>query len=426
MIAIVGGGLAGLSAAFHLKKDYQLFESSSSAGGIASSFTSGGFTFDHAIHILYTNDPYVSALIRKLLGSNFEEHRRSSWIFSNEKYTPYPYQTNMRGLPLRVITKNLLGLIAAQFHRQKPEDSVRFDQWVLSRFGRGIASHFMLPLNEKIWAIPPDKMNCEWMKDRVQNPDLYTICKGVLRSDSTYGSNAVFWYPSKGGISALPNALQAQLPPIRLRMHCTAIDPKAKSIRFSNDEVHPYSTAIISIPLPVLVSLLLDPPKEVIAAASRLKWNTVTTVNLGIERSDLCEKHWIYVPEKKYLFQRLSFPSNFSSSLVPPGMSSIMAEISSSVWRPLPPIDIVGTTIQQLQEMKLLQADDKIVIKEVRTIEPAYIIYDEYRCEAVETIHRYLRSISIIPCGRFGDWAYLNMDQTILSGKRAAEEAEKL
>ena len=117
---------------------------------------------------------------------------------------------------------------------------------------------------------------------------------------------------------------------------------------------------------------------------------------------------------------------NFSPSLAPPGTSSIMAEISSSEYRPLPKIDIVEQTIAQLTKIGVLRKDDRILAKKVIHIEPAYIIYTPEHRESVDIIHHYLRSIGIIPCGRFGEWEYFNMDQTILSGKRAADEASSI
>ena len=50
-IVILGGGLAGLSSAWHLENvgynDYQLFEMESRVGGLARSEEVDGFTFDY-------------------------------------------------------------------------------------------------------------------------------------------------------------------------------------------------------------------------------------------------------------------------------------------------------------------------------------------------------------------------------------------
>ncbi|MGH7165590.1 MAG: NAD(P)-binding protein, partial [Nitrospiraceae bacterium] len=52
MIVIVGAGLAGLSAAFHLKGvPYRLFEKEHEVGGLCRSYQLDGFTFDITGHL---------------------------------------------------------------------------------------------------------------------------------------------------------------------------------------------------------------------------------------------------------------------------------------------------------------------------------------------------------------------------------------
>ena len=62
-LVIIGAGVAGLSAAYHLQQrgfsNYQLFEKDSEVGGLCKSFVMDGFTFDYAAHILYTEDGYA-------------------------------------------------------------------------------------------------------------------------------------------------------------------------------------------------------------------------------------------------------------------------------------------------------------------------------------------------------------------------------
>jgi protoporphyrinogen oxidase len=60
----------------------------------------------------------------------------------------------------------LLGLIEAQ---KQPLDKSRFENFeelILGVFGRGIAKHFMMPYNFKVWAHPPRLMNKEWIGER--------------------------------------------------------------------------------------------------------------------------------------------------------------------------------------------------------------------------------------------------------------------
>ena len=86
-VIIIGAGLAGLSAVYHLKRDYILLEREDRVGGLCRTNWINGFGFDLSIHILYSKDPYAADLIRnKLLKGNFTEQVRGSWIYTNGIY----------------------------------------------------------------------------------------------------------------------------------------------------------------------------------------------------------------------------------------------------------------------------------------------------------------------------------------------------
>lgn len=88
--AIIGAGPTGLSAAYHLGHDALLFERNSMVGGWCRSIKDDGFTFDHAGHIMYSNDPYVLGLYDILLGSNVHWQDCEAWVYSNNVYTRVP------------------------------------------------------------------------------------------------------------------------------------------------------------------------------------------------------------------------------------------------------------------------------------------------------------------------------------------------
>jgi UDP-galactopyranose mutase len=70
--------------------------------------------------------------------------------------------------------------------------------------------------------------------------------------------------------------------------------------------------------------------------------------------------------------------------------------------------------------------DDKIVVSDVADLQYAYIIYDKHHRKNVDKIHSFLREKCIFPCGRFGEWEYFNMDHSMNSGKKTAEQVNKI
>jgi hypothetical protein len=63
-----------------------------------------------------------------------------------------------------------------------------FQSWVRAHFialslgaGEGITSIFMRPYNFKVWAIPAENMQCEWLGERTTAVDLKGSIRSVLR-----------------------------------------------------------------------------------------------------------------------------------------------------------------------------------------------------------------------------------------------------
>ena len=118
MIIILGAGLTGLSAAYHLRRggcrDWALYEREDRPGGLCRSESLGGFTFDYTGHFLHLRTPEMKRLAGRLLGHGLDRVTRSSWIWSQGVFTRYPFQTNTYGLPVETVKEILLGYIQAR------------------------------------------------------------------------------------------------------------------------------------------------------------------------------------------------------------------------------------------------------------------------------------------------------------------------
>ena len=81
-----------------------------------------------------------------------------------------------------------------------------FEEFIYQVWGAGIAKHFAVPYNRKIWAVPLDQMETSWLGGRVPMPDLEEMITGALTPKAKpMGPNARFGYPLRGGFQALMN-----------------------------------------------------------------------------------------------------------------------------------------------------------------------------------------------------------------------------
>jgi protoporphyrinogen oxidase len=179
---------------------------------------------------------------------------------------------------------------------------------------------------------------------------------------------------------------------------------------------------ISTLPIPLLYRMLTDTPDELKHAASRLNALSVLNINLGIERPQISDQHWIYFPENEYVFSRVGFPMNFSDTLTPKNTSSMYIEITHRRGDKLNGDALFERSITDLRKCGILRDDDRILTRHVIDIDFGYVVFDEHRQTHLQTLIDYLASVNIYTAGRYGRWDYFSMEDSILSGKTAAEQ----
>ncbi len=94
-------------------------------------------------------------------------------------------------------------------------------------WGAGIAKHFAIPYNRKLWAVPLDEMETSWLGGRVPLPNLEEMIEGALSPVAKpMGPNARFGYPLRGGFQALMDGFLPHLKgELRLKTRVTAVSP---------------------------------------------------------------------------------------------------------------------------------------------------------------------------------------------------------
>lgn len=425
-VLVLGGGLAGLSAARHLGElgvERLVVEAKPRPGGTAGSVESNGFTFDYTGHLLHLHDPYGKKLILSLLGDNVAVHDRRAYIYSKGVFTKYPFQANTRGLPPEVVTDCVAGFLETVHRPRALPKAPDFLSWSRATFGEGVTRHFMRPYNEKLWRVPLARLTTEWQGRFVPKPAAAEVVYGAFaEQDKLFGYNAQFRYPVRGGIQALPDALAAALEPgvLRAGAPVESVDLREKvAVVKGLGEVR-YERLVNTLPLCDFLDLAAPLPPAVKAARARLRWNTVWNLNLGVDRV-VSDKHWVYYPEKKYPFYRVGFSSNFSPHLAPAGHTAIYVEVARPGGTKVDVPKLEAQVLRGLRDADVLRPGDTLAAKVWMPVKVGYVVYDFDRTPAVNVIFKHLASRGVESIGRYGGWKYSFMEETILDGKRCAE-----
>jgi UDP-galactopyranose mutase len=476
-VAIIGAGPTGLSAAYHLGERALLIEKNAEMGGWCRSIEQDGFTFDYAGHIMFSADPYVHQLYQMLLGDNVHWQDREAWIWSKNVYTRYPFQGSLYGLPAEVIRECIVGAIEARFGALKqnrkgggngsaaggangtngacktngavndccadgilessvalakpamqasePSEPRNFEEFIYKVWGAGIARHFAIPYNRKLWAVPLSEMETSWLGGRVPMPDLEEMIEGALKpAPKPMGPNARFGYPLRGGFQSLMNGF---LPHLKgetlLNTAVVSIDPEARTLTLSDGTQRRYSQLISTMPLPALVRCLgPHSTVEIREAASALRFVSVRCVHIGVGRENLTEKHWIYYPEDT-VFHRIFVQGNASPYCNPSGGFGLTCEITYSPYKPLPcdGEELIERCIADCRKVGIFGSEDPVWTAVQCDLPYAYVVYDHSRKQAVETIREWLKEKGILLAGRYSEWEYYNSDHAFIAGKKAAD-----
>lgn len=425
-VLIIGAGLAGLSAGYHLsKRDSVIVEAERQIGGLCKSFNVDGFTFDCTGHLIHFRTETGRQLIQKMLGDKIEQHQRKAAIFLQDRFTDYPFQANTYGLPPEVIKECLLGFIETLTHKNnKPIDN--FHDWIYDTFGGGIARNFMIPYNRKLWQHDLHDIALEWVTWSIPKPNLEDVINGALGlKNKEFGYNPVFYYPAEGGISLLPKSIPVS-GEILLNNPVRKVDLRRKTAHLADGRRIRYRYLLSTMPLHALLSILEDAPGFVSSAREKLQFISVLNLNLGIERENVLPYHWVYFPEEDKPFYRVGSPSNFSRTVAPSGTSLLFMEVSLRARETHNIEEITQHAIAALRRTKILRESDKFVMIHPILLPCAYVIYNHARLETVSRLQEFLNSKDVYSFGRYGSWIYSSMEDAILEGKQAAERIQAL
>jgi len=253
-------------------------------------------------------------------------------------------------------------------------------------------------------------------------PKLEDVLRGAVGADSPeLGYNTSFWYPELG-IGSFSASLASKTR-VELSKAPTLIDLTSRCLVFEN-EVLPFDVLLSSIPLPCLLALLSEVPNAVREAAARLRSTHLHYFDLALCVPNPNPYYWVYVPEHKYPFYRVGCYSHFSEKLAPTGKSSLYVELTER--RAPSPEQALTSVVSGLRELGLLRGEQDIEFSRLRRIDYAYVIYDHQYRSALDVIEPFLASQRILSTGRYGGWNYSSMEDALLFGQRAAEQAAQL
>ncbi|MCJ2011959.1 protoporphyrinogen/coproporphyrinogen oxidase [Methylobacterium sp. J-076] len=419
MNIILGGGIAGLSAAYEAKRlgfETVIFESSPTPGGLLNNFTVDGFRFDSAVHLSFAEEREVREVFDR---SDYHRHEPEAVNWDTEQWLRHPVQNNLYPLQASEKVELISGLVNAP-----PSGDIRnYEDWLIQQYGEPIARRWPMVYTEKYWTLPANQLGTDWVGARVRRADLREVLQGAFSEDTPHGFYAKeMRYPKQGGYRSFIKPMIDEARVIA-NHEVVRIDVNNRHVYFANGEVTSFDRLISTLPLPELIALMDDVPDDIRQTAASLFATSVDLISVGFSKPNVSPTLWFYIYDRSILAARGYSPNWKSPDAAPEGCSSIQFEIYSSPARPLTHSieDLKANTRDGIKKMGLADDADILFLHHKR-LKYGNVVFDLGMEARRDRVKDYVESCGIALAGRFGEWAYLWSNQSMMSGINAARK----
>jgi protoporphyrinogen oxidase len=197
MIGVVGGGVAGLAAAYRLQNhgyDVRVFEAAGDIGGLAAVYETDGDPIEKFYHHLSKSEETIVELAEELgLGDDVEWHIGKNAYYVDGVVHPMDTPWQILAYPhLSIYDKFRLGMLVLGIDvrggrpsRDTYEDFRDFEdvpirEFLLEHTSRGVFENFFLPLLEAKFGDRWDEVSAAWLLGRVQFRGERDILRGEI------------------------------------------------------------------------------------------------------------------------------------------------------------------------------------------------------------------------------------------------------
>ena len=414
-LLILGGGSSGLSLG--ILTGAPVLECSNVPGGHALSTIVDGYTFDRGPHIMFSRSKLLLDCMVSSLGSNVHQCLRNNKISVSGRLLKYPIENDLGTLNTEDRIACVTGYVMAQIARAAEEfRPANLAEYFCGSFGDALTDLYFRPYNEKIWKTSLEDLSMVW-SERIPAPPVEDVLKSALGEPTEgYLHQLHYHYPRNGGYSALMDSWAAGISKEKLHLSTTVqkIIPHSGGVRIETQNgTYEAATVASTLPLTALPNLVDGMPSRVEASIRRLRTNATVIITMGFKGVD--ENKWtaVYVPDKDFMPNRISYPAVFSPENAPQGCFLIQSEIIIPTLSDVSHLDddfFTNHVLEGLRSRGLIPNGAELSSVYVDRYELAYVVYTQGFERDLQVVSSWARENGIILHGRFGSHNYLNVD----------------
>jgi protoporphyrinogen oxidase len=448
-VVVIGGGPAGLTAAYQLAEagdPVVVVEEDAVVGGISRTVERDGWRFDIGGHRFFTKVKPVEAFWHKVLPpEDFLLRPRMSRIFYDGKFYDYPIKLGNALSNLGIVEALRCGLSFLWVRVRPPHDLTTLEGYIVSNYGWRLYRHFFKTYNEKVWGVPASELSADWGAQRIKGMSLWNAVwepvraslAGKRRDTSKQVTSLIeeFQYPKLGpGMmwERCTEQIVAMGGRVRMETAATAVhleDGAAVAVSVASGGVAKRveaSHVISSMPLTSLARIVDPPvPAAVLSAAGDLHYRDFLTVALVVPEDRGFPDNWIYIHSPDVQVGRIQNFGSWSPFLVKDGRTCLGMEYfvfeGDDLWS-CTDDELIALATKELSVIGLVEPSDVEAGYVVR-MPKAYPVYDEAYRDNVEVIRRWFdeHAPNVHPVGRNGMHKYNNQDHSMYTAMLTVE-----
>jgi protoporphyrinogen oxidase len=437
-VVVIGGGPAGLTAAYEIVKrggSVIVYEGDKVVGGISRTVERDGWRFDIGGHRFFTKVKEVEELWHEILpDEDFLLRPRMSRIFYDGKYYDYPLKAGnaLKNLGPVEAVRCVMSYVWARV--RPPKDQTNYEGWLVARFGWRLYRRFFETYTQKVWGVPVKEMPADWAAQRVKSLSLSNaILNAILPKRGQTNITSLieeFQYPKYGpGMmwEKCAELIVAKGGQVHLRSKVVRIHT-ANGAATGVDVLHADGSTsfqaaahvISTMPMAQLVDAF-EPqlPGPILTAGHGLHYRDFLTVALVIPENLAFPDNWIYIHAQEVKVGRIQNFGSWSPYLVKEGRTCLGLEFfvfeGDELWS-ASDRDLIEQGKRELEYLGLAKASD-VELGFVFRMPKAYPYYDSSYQANVKTISDYLHdhASNVHLIGRNGMHKYNNQDHSMFT-----------
>jgi len=327
-IAIIGGGIAGLSAAFYLEKarraganlQWVLFEKSDRLGGVIETERRDGFVIEAGPDSFLSIKPDATRLCQELaLGDQLipsNDATRKTYILVKGKLVPIPH-----GLEFMVATrvwpmittplfsfKTKLRMATEMFSAARKDASDEsVGDFVRRHFGQEMVDRVAEPLLAGVYGGNAERLSIRAVLPRFAEMERQhgSLVRATLRAKALARPGAKpqpLFTSLKNGMQQIVEALIAALPQVSIRMRQQNLSLRPASDDWQIESAvlsERFQEVLLAVPAPAAAGLLRQFHPGLIEGLAKIEYTSSAAVALAYDQAELPAGHGFLVPRSE-------------------------------------------------------------------------------------------------------------------------------